>query len=228
MSNRGAVKWTSIGLNSIGIFLAAIMLYLSVQMTKFGVLHFPIDVSELSPAERVRSQRKQFVANCNDWKSEFGYRLICRKAIADNFFANELREIADPKAQQVLDDVIKISAMEPAYYVMRARIGLLEFKPFEEIIRFIRLSYLSGRAEQPLMYQRFQIGIALWDSLDQTDKSFVINDYIKSVSNERSLMHILILSASISVFSEIAEMIKNRDPDAYQQLLQGRSVNSHP
>lgn len=174
----------------------------------------------MSSAEVIKTAQELFAQHCAQWTEEFGYRLICRKAIANEFFNSKITNIADPAAPKLLDDVISVSPLEPAYYTLRAKLGLYTFAPTNDIVTLLRLSYLSGRSVQSLMYERFKIAYAIWDVLDQTDKSVALNDFLKHRTVKRDELYQLILGGSPQSFEEIVQMVKGRDQEIYNRFIQ--------
>jgi hypothetical protein len=225
MSSKVSTRNAGFDINLVAVFFGAATLYISVQLTQFGIIHAPIDLLELSNAEQSRVERKAFAQKCTKWVSEFGYRLICRKALADHYFTYEFRNVGDSKPRQIAEDVLRISPLEPAYYALRAHLGLYAFEPSANIIQLLRLSYLSGRAEQSVMFDRFRIALAVWDKLEDSEKSIAMNDFIKNYSARREDLYQLILAGSPLILRDILPMLKLRDPEVYSRFVEDMAAN---
>lgn len=220
MSSKISNDRHGLGASFFALIFGGVVFLLSIQMTKFGMIQFHIDRSELSSPKMQQIERDAFAQACVNWTMEFGYRLICRKALADSYFSHNFTKFDDPQALMLLDSVISISPFEPAFYALRAKLALYTFAPSQDVMRFLRLSYLSGRSVQLLMYERFKIAYALWDLLDQTDKSIALNDFLKHKTMKRDDTYQLILSGSPHILRDILQMVQTRDRDIYNQFIQ--------
>lgn len=220
MLNKKSGPHQNLGMKFFSLALGVAVVLFSIQMTQFGILRIHADLYELSSSKTAEEEQRNFARHCEAWTSQFGYRLICRKAIADDFFRYEIQNLDDPKANRVLEDVIKISALEPAYYLLRSRIGLYNFEPSPSLIALLRLSFVSGRAEQSVMFDRFQIALALWELLDETDKSVALGDFLKNHSGKREELYQLVVTSSPRIMHDILPMVRLRDPLVYDRLIQ--------
>lgn len=201
------------------MFLIAVFgLCLTLQMTYFGVLFIPYDLNEANFGEAKNNILRDISIKCENWTYAIGYRLTCRKLIADAYFRYHYSQVSDSKAKDTIDSVLQISPLEPAYYVQRTRIGLLAQDDLESLVDSLRMSYLSGRSARYVMSDRFILALALWDNLEPSDKAIAINDLTRNLTEKKAELYALLLNSPNSTIDEVLELTQFSLPEFHRRL----------
>lgn len=190
--------------------LGTALLIVQVQMACFGWLHRSIDMRELS-SQPTRYDQDKSIDAFVPWKDFFGYRLTARKIIADHEFRDQNLNFDIGVAEAKIKDVLAISPSEPAYWVTLARLKQLQFAPIEEIVKCLRLSYLSGRGVYQLMASRLQIALSVWSALDPTDQIAVVNDLIYGPTRFEDNIPFLFASLDPPSLTRLLALVEQKD-----------------
>lgn len=157
-------------MSAVAIFVIS-CLYFS-----FSLHYIDIDKSELSPAKERAQAETEIAKFCSNNINLYGIRLACRKFMTSDIVRSVDKNIILTDVISALESVLKISPMEPAYWLELTNQKLNLLTDIDKVVASLRMSYLTGRSVQQLAVRRFTTAVAIWEALDPADKSVALND----------------------------------------------------
>ena len=192
------------------IVIAISIFAVSLMLMPLAIRYSIIDRSEMEDDKTKIQILNSFPQYCDAENRLVGLRQICRKLLADALFRDEGASI-DEKSKSIRD-VLTISPSEPAYWVALAKIETYTFLDPKIITDYLRMSYLTGRSMQSIAEARFNVAVAYWGNLDETDKIIALNDLKIANANQIDRMVGTILRMNEVEIRDLLAMLRIRNP----------------